>query len=394
MGGAEEPAGSHGLAPDELSQRAEELRILLDVAPVGIFIAHDSACAHMTVNAAGAAMLQVPPHVNPSLTGPDARSQPFRVLRCGVEVAPHELPMQRAAASGECIVGEELDILRQDGTLITLWEYASPLFDDAGRPRGSLGVFVDITDRKRGEAALRDVDRRKDQFLAMLSHELRTPLSPIMMAVELLKQKNHEDFGLRRLCDTIMRQTERLAGLVEDLLDVSRIKAGKLRLQKSDAELATILLQAIEASTPLIEQRHHVLSVTTPQSPVVLDVDAGRIVQVISNLLNNSAKYSDEGHHIELVARLEGPTASISIRDEGVGIPEHRLEQIFEPFAQVENPGITNGGGLGLGLPLARYLVELHGGTLEAHSAGNGRGSEFVVRLPVESDGVSSLVDA
>jgi signal transduction histidine kinase len=240
-----------------------------------------------------------------------------------------------------------------------------------------------VTEQRRSEEALRAADRSKDEFLAVLSHELRNPIAPILTAVKLLQAKGPADPTLQRLGETILRQALQLSKLVDDLLDVGRVMNGKLRLEKGVTDLTAILKQAIEASLPAIERRHHVLHVALPESPVVVDVDAARIVQVVSNLLHNAAKYMKEGGRVELTAAAEEGRAVIRVRDEGVGIAPEMLDRIFDAFVQVDSSTHRAQGGLGIGLALVKALVDLHGGTVQARSEGIGKGSEFTVRLPV-----------
>ncbi len=232
-------------------------------------------------------------------------------------------------------------------------------------------------------AALRDTDRRKDEFLAMLAHELRNPLSPIRNAVEIFRAKGPPIPELEWARDVIDRQTEQMTRLIDDLLDVSRITTGKIELRKQRVELASVVDNAVESSRPLIDSRGHKLIVVLPPEPIQLDVDPTRLSQVLLNLLNNAAKYMDQGGRIWLTARRDGDMVVIQVKDTGIGIPTEMLPRIFEMFTQVDRSLDRAQGGLGIGLTLVRRLVELHGGTVEARSDGSGNGSEFDVRLPI-----------
>jgi two-component system, chemotaxis family, CheB/CheR fusion protein len=251
-------------------------------------------------------------------------------------------------------------------------------------------LFTDITARRRAEQELRDIDRRKDEFLAVLAHELRGPLAPILTAVKLLQAKGPPDPTLQRLRDTIYRQTTQLSTLVEDLLDVGRITAGKLRLQKGRVDLRDIAKQAVEVSSAVIERHRHTLRVQLADAPVYLDADAARLVQVAGNLLSNAAKYSPDGGHIELEVFEDAGMGTLRIRDQGVGIPPEMLDRIFDRFVQVGGSGDRAEGGLGIGLSVVKALVDLHGGTVGAHSGGIGKGSEFTVRVPLAPTVVSA----
>jgi signal transduction histidine kinase/CheY-like chemotaxis protein len=229
---------------------------------------------------------------------------------------------------------------------------------------------------------LRQADRRKDEFLAVLAHELRNPLAPVRNAVEVMRLRDVDDPGLRWARDIIDRQVQQMTRLVDDLLDVSRITRGKVKLQKEPVDLAVVVARAVESSRPLIDARHHELTVTLPPEPVPLEADAIRLAQVVANLLNNAAKYTGEGGRIGLAVERHGAEAVVRVRDSGVGIPAGMLTQVFDLFTQVESSVVRSQGGLGIGLTLVRSLVELHGGSVTAHSEGPGTGSEFVVRLP------------
>jgi PAS domain S-box-containing protein len=276
---------------------------------------------------------------------------------------------------------------RADGGEIWTLMSARPLYDSAGRFTGAVDLFTDITERRRAEQALRDIDRRKDEFLAVLAHELRGPLAPILTAVKLLQAKGPKDPTLQRLRDTIYRQTTQLSTLVEDLLDVGRITAGKLRLQTDRVDLRDVAQQAVEVSSVLIERRRHTLRVQLPDASVYVDADATRLVQVAGNLLSNAAKYTPDGGQIEVKVSEDAGMATLRVRDQGVGIPPEMLERIFDRFVQVGSSGHRADGGLGIGLSVVKALVDLHGGTIEAHSAGIGKGSEFTVRLPLAGAG-------
>jgi signal transduction histidine kinase len=229
---------------------------------------------------------------------------------------------------------------------------------------------------------LREEARRKNEFLAMLAHELRNPLAPIRNAVQLLRMKFPTDEEARWAQDVIERQVEQMARMVDDLLDVSRITRGKINLQKEVVDVATVVARAVELTQPQIDARHHELTVAMPRERLQIEVDVSRMAQVLANLLNNAAKYTDEGGHIWLTVERAGAEAVLRVRDTGVGIPPDFLPRIFDLFAQAERSLERTQGGLGIGLTLVRNLVEMHGGTIQAFSAGPGQGSEFVVRLP------------
>ena len=223
-----------------------------------------------------------------------------------------------------------------------------------------------------GKEALRDADRRKNEFLATLAHELRNPLAPVRNAVEILRMKGPDIPELHWARD-----------IIDDLMDISRINQGKLELKREQVELANIVQGAIETSRPLIESMGHELTVTLPPGPVIVDADLTRLAQVFLNLLNNAAKYTERGGRIDLRAELQGSDVVVSVTDTGIGIPADKLPTLFEMFSQVEEALSRSRGGLGIGLCLVKRLVEMHGGSVEAKSGGLGQGSEFVVRLPI-----------
>jgi CheY-like chemotaxis protein len=250
-------------------------------------------------------------------------------------------------------------------------------------------VVADIDDRKRMEEALKDADQRKDQFLAMLAHELRNPLAPISNAVQIMQLEGPNGRNFRWSTEVIEDQIKHMTRMVDDLLDVSRITRGKVDLQKETISLVLVVELAVEASRPLIEDYHHHLTIALPPEPVLVDVDPARLAQVLSNLLNNAAKYTDEGGQISLTAEQMDKDVIIRVRDTGIGIAPDLLPKIFDLFTQADRTLSRSRGGLGIGLTLVRSLVELHDGRVTAHSKGLGQGSEFVVRLPIAAGGLA-----
>lgn len=245
------------------------------------------------------------------------------------------------------------------------------------------GMAIDITDRIRAEEALRDADRRKDEFLATLAHELRNPLAPISNAVQMLTLRPPGDPDVAAAYAIIDRQVRQMVRIIDDLLDVSRITSGRLQLRKERVELADMIRAAVETSRPTVDASRHRLTVALPGDPVYVDGDLTRLGQAFSNLLNNSAKYAEPGGRIEIEARCTAAQVEIAVRDEGIGISPEVLPYVFEMFRQGDRSLERSQGGLGVGLTLVRRVVELHGGSVEAHSAGAGQGSEFIVRLPI-----------
>lgn len=247
---------------------------------------------------------------------------------------------------------------------------------------GVVLTFVDITDRKAAEDLLKEADRRKDEFLATLAHELRNPLAPICTALEVLRMAEDKTVIFENVYDTLQWQTQHLVRLIDDLLDVSRISRGKLKLQKSVILLCDVVEAAVEESQPLIDQAGHELTISLPEQPIYLEADPHRLAQVLSNLLNNAAKFTPQGGRIDLSVLREDGESLISVKDNGQGIPLEMQAHVFEIFSQVHDSTGTVSTGLGIGLSLVKSLVEIHGGTIELDSAGSGQGSEFRIRLP------------
>jgi len=254
--------------------------------------------------------------------------------------------------------------------------------------RSELGISAvgfDITPSKRAEASLLDTDRRKDEFLATLSHELRNPLTPLKIALDIARLAGGDVVKLERSRGIMERQVAQLTQLVDDLLDLSRITQGKIEIERMPIDPARIVEAALEATRPLFQERRHHLVVELPKVPCRVLGDQPRLIQVLTNLLNNSVKYTPLSGHIEL--RLDADRSRgvlrIRVRDDGEGIPSEMLPKIFDIFVQSRDPDGRSHGGLGIGLNLVRRLVELHGGSVSAVSPGPGRGSEFIVELPL-----------
>jgi two-component system, sensor histidine kinase len=237
--------------------------------------------------------------------------------------------------------------------------------------------------RQRAEEALRLGDRRKDEFLATLAHELRNPLAPIRTGLDILRLRSGDAQATQRATDIMERQLRQMVRLVDDLLDVSRINTGKFTIKSGRVELKAVVNDALEVVRPYIELHGHELTIDLPDRPVFLNGDATRLAQILSNLLNNAAKYTNRGGRVGLRATVDDRTLTLVVSDTGIGIAPDMLDTVFEMFVQVDSTLERSNAGLGVGLSLARKLVELHGGTIEAHSAGVGHGSQFVVRLPI-----------
>jgi signal transduction histidine kinase/ActR/RegA family two-component response regulator len=251
-----------------------------------------------------------------------------------------------------------------------------------------------LAERARAEESLRLADRRKDEFLATLGHELRNPLAPLLTALQLLQASGMQDPVAVRVSAVMDRQINHLVRLVNDLLEVSRITRGLIEVRRETLDLTAVLYSAIDTSRPGLNAAGHKLSIELSPEPVVVYGDAVRLTQVFSNLLTNAAKYTNEGGHVWIRVASDGDFATVSVRDNGIGIAEDQLPSVFDMFTQVNRSSRHAQGGLGIGLTLVRSLVALHGGRVEARSDGLGCGSEFVVELPVVADSAVSSIES
>jgi PAS domain S-box-containing protein len=541
----------------ELRRRAGEVDTIFDLLPIGIGIADDPECRDIRVNRAFAEQLGISPGDNASLSAPQAERPAFQVIRDGRELRPDELPMQTAAREGIEVREVELDVVRADGRRVTLYEYAAPLFDEQGRVRGALGVFVDISARRRleqeqrflaeassvlaasldyestlralaqlavpafgdycavdvqrqdgafervelftadearqpiaealkafppalgvdspaarairtgevivvnesGEALLaqaaqsakhlellrgfgatsflmvplrarartlglltagsfsgrryedRDValalniagraalaldnallyrdaqeaNRLKEEFLATLSHELRTPLNALLGWTRMLKNDQLDAAGRQRALETIERNAQAQTLLINDLLDVARVTAGKLRLQEVRVDIPAVVQAALDAVRPLARARGVRIDAVVPPVEAVVTGDPDRLQQVIWNLLSNAVKFTPDGGRVEVAVEEPAGAVQIRVRDTGIGIEPELLPFVFERFRQGDSSTTRAHGGLGLGLAIVRHLVELHGGLVTASSDGPSHGAEFVVTLPASA---------
>jgi CheY-like chemotaxis protein len=255
-------------------------------------------------------------------------------------------------------------------------------------------VFRDATEKRRIENEIREADRNKDEFLAMLAHELRNPLAPLHNALQILRMRGVDAATAERARAMMERQVQHMVRLVDDLLDVSRIMRGKIELHKEPVDVATIIARAVETAQPAIDALGHALEISLPKEPVLVEGDLMRLAQVVSNLLNNAAKYTEQRGRIWLSAERQGEELVLRVRDTGVGISPEFLPRIFDLFVQAEHGVARTQGGLGIGLTLVRRVVEMHGGRVTALSAGEGKGSEFIVRLPALSKDSAPRVGA
>jgi PAS domain S-box-containing protein len=323
-------------------------------------------------------------------TAAEAVGQPVTIL------IPEDRLDEEPSILGRVRAGQRVDHYetvrrRKDGTLVDISLTVSPIRDGLGRVMGASKIARDITERKesaaRAERARQEAEsanRAKDEFLAMLGHELRNPLSAVRnaTAAAVLDPVNRD-----RALEIARRQTDQLTRIVDDLLDVARITRGRVPLRKERVWLGDVIQRSVDGARALMEEHGQTLMLLPPREPVQLEADPGRLEQAISNLLTNAAKYSDPGGTVTVTAQTDGTEVVIAVRDQGIGIPPETLPTVFELFSQGQRSLDRGRGGLGIGLTLARRIVELHGGTVEARSAGLGKGAEFVIRLP----GLSAL---
>lgn len=364
-------------AQDALQRERAFLREVIDAAPCIIFV-KDSQGRFLLANKAMGQCYGTSPESLIGQTDEDFHPN-------ADEVARFRDDDTEVFNTGQAKQIAEEKVTQPDGSIHWYNTVKMPLFDN-GKCDKLLGVAAEITERKRAEEKLRLANRRKDEFLAMLAHELRNPLAPIRNAVQLLKMHQPTDSKMAWSCNVIDRQVTHMARLLDDLLDMARIMQGKIRLKMERVELIDVINNAVETSRPLIESRGQELSISKSTVRQWVEGDRVRLAQVLSNLLNNAAKYTAEGGRIMLNVSQRGSDAIIEVKDTGIGIAPDILPQIFDLFTQADQSLAHSQGGLGIGLTLVRQLVEKHGGTVTAASPGVGLGSTFTVRLPTSGD--------
>jgi signal transduction histidine kinase/ActR/RegA family two-component response regulator len=352
-----------------------EFRRLLDRLPAGAYMCDNDGLITYFNNHAVRVWGR-----EPKLNDPEDRfCGSFKLYSAdGAPITHGECWMALALQERKEFNGHEIILERPDGVRATVVAHANPIYGDSGEMLGAVNVLFDITERKRAESA-------KDEFLAMLAHELRNPLAPIRNAVHVLQLKSPPVPEITRMLDVIDRQMNQMTRLVDDLLDVSRITRDKIVLRKSRLSLTEVVNTALETSRPVLAASGQAFAVTMPPMPIYVEADATRLSQVISNLLHNAAKYTDPSGHIWLTIAQEGNDAMISVRDTGIGISAEMLPRIFDMFTQADRSIDRAHGGLGVGLTVARRLVELHGGSISAFSDGHGKGSTFTACIPLSA---------
>jgi PAS domain S-box-containing protein len=370
-------------ASEALRKSHEQFQTVFDVAPVGICLMDNEL-----------RIRQINPKARPIFE--EIELTPGRNIAEVLHVSwRHEYVeeivarLRHTLATGEPYLAHERVEERRDGKPAQYYDWQ---LHRVILPDGSYGVvcyFNDVTNHLKARRALAEADRRKDEFLATLAHELRNPLFPLRNGLEIMKRANGDEATTREMQEVMERQLSALIRLVDDLLDVNRINRGKVELRKSPVALESAIQQAMETSQPLIDAGGHRLAVNMPAEPLFVMGDLTRLAQVFSNILNNAAKHSQGPGHIGLTVTRDGACVIVSVRDTGLGIPPSMLHRVFDLFTQTHRSPDRPRGGLGVGLSLVKGLVELHGGSVEARSAGEGKGSEFIVRLPLLGEGVA-----
>jgi PAS domain S-box-containing protein len=363
---------------EELRHGKELLDFLIDRSPAGFFIVDaDFRISHMNAESKARAFRNIDPATGRSFDEAMRVLWPEPLASEVIQIFRHTLETGEPYKSLG-LVGQRADTGR---TETYDWQ-----LERITMPDGRLGVvcyYYDTTRLRQVEQELRDADRRKDEFLATLAHELRNPLAPIRNSLHILRLGGSDSGTAKRVHDMMERQVSHMVHLVDDLMEVSRITRGKIELRKEPVDLGSVVHNAVETSRPLIEAAGHHLEIALSAERLTLEGDAVRLAQVLTNLLNNAAKYTESSGHMWLTAYRDGAHAVVSVRDDGIGIPPAMLTKVFDLFAQADGTYGRAQGGLGIGLTLVRSLVGLHGGSVEARSDGPGRGSEFVVRLPL-----------
>jgi|GEM_PF-520677 len=388
------------LALVESKERARDeaarLQAVLDATPTIIWIAHDRSCQRITGNSAAYQFSRVAPGENMSKSGPEAHKLAHhRLFKGDVELRPEEMPVQRVAATGQALHDYEVDFVFDDGTRRSLLGNAVPVFDAAGQPEGAIAAFADVTEIRQWErerevlldserAARSEAERAnqlKDEFLANLSHELRTPLTAVLGWVQLLQRGKLKPEEQREAISIIDRNSRLQAQLISDLLDMSRVLSGKLRLEMQRVQIVPVVEAALASILPLAEEKRVRLDRTLDTVGPVRG-DPARLQQIIWNLLSNAVKFTPPEGRVHLTVGEHNGHVEVSVSDTGVGIKPEFLEHVFERFRQADGSTTRPQGGLGLGLSIVKQLTDMHGGTVHVTSDGENRGTTFTVRLP------------
>jgi signal transduction histidine kinase/CheY-like chemotaxis protein len=397
-------------AERERNRAAADLAAAMHVIPVAIGIANDPSCAQLTANPSLETLLRLPPGSGSAshAVRSDESLRHARIYRNGREVPLHEMPMQVAARYDKAVTNWDADVIQDDGGVVSILGSAVPLHDEGGNVRGSVGTFVDITERKRTEAeremllrreqqARADAEaasRMKDEFLSVVSHELRTPLNAVLGWARILTQSKLDPERLQRAVGVIERNAATQAALIDDLLDVSRIISGGQVLDMHSVDIAEVVREAIEAVRPAAQAKGIRLELTTSGSRDPVTCDPRRVRQIVWNLVSNAVKFCGGGTGVDVACERTASGVQILVTDTGPGIAPEFLPHIFERFRQADSTTTRTHGGLGLGLAIVRHLTELHGGHVSAESAGPGTGASFRVTLPAHGTATARTLPA
>ena len=368
-------------AIEALRKSEERFRVLFESGPVAVYSC-DASGVIQEFNRRAAELWGR----EPKLGDTDERfCGSFKMIRPdGSAMAHAQCPMAEVLC-GKIPEARDAEVLieRPDGSRVSVVVNIRPLTNQRGEVTGAINCFHDITERKRAERALLDADRQKNEFLATLAHELRNPLAPIRNSLNILALTRGDDPAAERVQEMMERQVNHMVRLVDDLLEISRITTGKIELRLEPVEIASVIRNAVETSRPLIDAGRHQLAITLSPEPLTVEGDPVRLSQVVANLLNNAAKYTEPGGQIWITVSRDGRDVVISVRDTGIGIAAELLPHVLEMFTQADRDKKRPQDGLGIGLALVKRLVEMHGGGVVAKSDGEGRGSQFTVRLPL-----------
>ncbi|MFW7378873.1 MAG: ATP-binding protein [Oligoflexus sp.] len=373
-----------------LKEKVNELKTLLDTLPVGVWMA-DKGCRKIIGNRSGYEMAGLIPGTNISLTAPADEERVNYNCYYKDQLLPYEqLPMQLVAKTGKPLYNVEFDAVFESGRKVSVYGNVRPILDEQDEVQGVIAAFTDIGERKQMEKALeeqakalQDADLKKDEFLAMLAHELRNPLAALKSARDLTKKQGLDHNKLNYAYKVFDRQLVQLSRIIDDLLDVSSITHGKIRLRKKLVSLTKILSDVIQSSESMMEVKRHRFRCSIPEQAIWVEVDEVRLEQVLVNILSNACKYTPDGGKVDLTAEQVEQEIVISIQDTGIGLSAELLPKIFDLFIQGDKSLDRSHGGLGIGLTLSKKLIEMHGGSMHAQSEGEGRGSKFMIRLPL-----------
>ncbi|WP_165390720.1 hybrid sensor histidine kinase/response regulator [Pseudoduganella lutea] len=373
-------------AKEQQRAQQEELQTVLDVLPVGVAISHDPQINDITVSPYFCGLLGIEPGTNLAQVPAGGGGQaPYRYYRDGQPLDPADWPIRIAAREGLPVRSEELEVRFDDGRTLTILVNAAPLLDQQSAVRGAVAAIMDVSALKSVQRELEQANRQKTEFLSVLAHELRNPMAAISYSVEMLRHVATPD-AINKARDVIGRQTAHMRKLLDDLLDLSRITHNRIELVLRPLDLRRVIEHAYESTLALLEAQRHRVTFELPDTPLMVIGDEVRLTQVLSNLLNNAAKFTPAGGAITVAGAIDGRQIVLKVADNGAGIHPSELEQVFEMFAQGKAKASGGAPGLGIGLAIVRKLVELHGGTVRAISKGPGSGTTFRLELPRVED--------